>query len=171
MSATDEFDWEALRAAAEAAALRQGAPVHEAEDIAGETMERLVRLRNTVRAPLPFVRRVAQNLAIDLHRAAPPGRRATMPTSSPAPGKEGWPEHLRVSGVSGDVARRDLLERVLDVLNYVERDLLLGQAAGLTARELAERHGYAEGSVRVKLSSARRKIREAFPDVPELGFD
>lgn len=171
MTATAEYDWAALRAAAEAAARRQGAPAQEVEDIAGETMLRLVRCQDTVRNPLAFVRLVAKNIAIDLHRAAPPGRRTEMPTSSPAPGEEGWPQHLRVPGVSTDIARRDLLDRVLDVVNYVERELLLGQLAGFRCRELAEQHGFAEAAVRVKLSSARRKIREAFPDLAELGFD
>jgi DNA-binding CsgD family transcriptional regulator len=57
-----------------------------------------------------------------------------------------------------------LVEQVLAVCTPIERDLLIGTAAGLSAKELGVRHGYAPRSVTQMISTARKKIREAFPD-------
>jgi DNA-binding CsgD family transcriptional regulator len=53
---------------------------------------------------------------------------------------------------------------VLEICTPIERKLLVGAAAGKTAQELADRHGYTIRSVTVKISAARKKVRGAFPN-------
>ncbi|RPF29049.1 RNA polymerase sigma factor [Georgenia muralis] len=158
----EELDWSDLRRVALAVAREQGAG-ESAEDVASEALTRLWVNLEEVREPRAWVRQVTRRLAIDQHRAGPADGWTDLPNSSPEPGERPFPAHLAARSPSGKVAARDDLERALAVVNDVERDLLLGQSAGYSTRELAERCRYTERSVRVKLSVARRKIRQAFP--------
>lgn len=158
---SDEF--EDLRALAEQVARAQGAGMW-AEDIAASSMERYWEHKDEVRNARAWVRRTARNLAIDRARRDPDAGWARLPgegTLAHAP----LPRQLQGRGPSGSLAARDQLHRALDVLDDIERELLVGQNEGYGLRELAERLGYTEASVRTKLSVARRKIRDAFPDL------
>lgn len=166
----EDREWDELRRLALGVAHQQGAGPW-AEDIASEVLLRLFVQADAVEDPRGWVAVAARNAAIDVHRRQPAGGWTDLPVSSPEPGRRLHPRELWVTGPSSGVARRDQLERVLAVLNEVERALLIGQSEGRSARELAQEYGYTERSVRVKLSVARRKIRERFPEMPALGFD
>ncbi len=156
------FDFEEVREIAMAVARAQGAGVW-AEDIASETLKKLWSRQGEVSDVRAWVRRAARNAAIDHYRRQPHAGWTTLPSPDLVDGEPAYPPELRARSVSEEAGVRDKLERVLAVLDDVERDLLLQQAAGYSTRELADAHGFTEGSVRVKLSVARRKIRNAFP--------
>lgn len=135
-----------------------------AEDIASSTMKKYWMHRDEVREPRAWVRRAARNLAIDHARRDPDAGWARIPgegTLAHSP----LPRQLQTRSPSSLLAARDQLERALEVLNDIERELLVGQNEGYSLQELADRHGYTEPSVRTKLAVARRKIRDAFPDL------
>lgn len=162
------FDVDEILRLAMAVARAQGAG-EWAEDIAAETVKKLWLRQGEIQDVRAWTRRTARNAAIDHYRRQPSSGWATLPPTDMGPGEPPYPSELRAHSVSDKVGVRDQLERVLAILDDVERDLLLGQGDGHSVRELAEAHGYTEASVRVKLSVARRKIRDAFPDLDWRG--
>ena len=153
-----------LRRSARRAALKAGAEDAWADDIADEAVARYFVQSEEIDSPKPWIRRVARNLAIDAHRRAPSAGFQEMPLSAPGFGQHSYPKHFREPSPSEFVRQRGQVEVVLEVCSAIERNLLVGAAAGMTAQELADRYGYTTRSVTVKISAARKKIREAFPN-------
>jgi DNA-directed RNA polymerase specialized sigma24 family protein len=155
---------DALRKSARRAAVKAGAPDSWADDIADEAVARYFLTAEEIEKPTPWVRRVARNLAIDAHRREPSQGWGDMPLSAPAPGQRPYPPYFQEPSPSLVVRQRGQVEEVLEVLTPIEQKLLVGAAAGLSAQELADRYGYTVASVRTKISAARKKIRDAFPN-------
>jgi RNA polymerase sigma factor (sigma-70 family) len=153
-----------LRRSARRAARKAGAEDAWADDIADEAVARYFVESDRIDSPKPWIRRVARNLAIDAHRRAPAAGFQEMPLSAPGFGQRPYPIRFREPSPSEFVRQRGQVEVVLEVCSVIERKLLVGAAAGMTARELADRYGYTTRSVTVKISAARKKIREAFPN-------
>lgn len=156
-------DFEDLRAAARHAAVKQGAGPW-ADVIADEAMLRLVAYEDEVKHPKAFVRRVASRLAIDLARREPEEGWGDMPLSDPPRPGLGYPEPYHVPSPSLEARLQGQVDQVLAVLDVDEQRMFVAKAAGLSDAEIAERHSYAVKTVRTKLSSARAKMKRAFPD-------
>lgn len=154
-----------LRRSARRAAGKAGAPPAWVDDIGDEAVARYFAHADAVDKPIAWIRRAARNLAIDAHRREPPkGWADDIGLSDPGPGQRPYPTHFRAPSPSLVVRRRGQVDEVLAILTPIERELLVATAAGIDANELAERYGYTPASVRTKISAARKKIRDAFPD-------
>lgn len=159
-----------LRRAARGSANKAGAEDLWLDEIADEAMARLFLSDPPPDNPKAWVRRVARNLATDAFRAGPAEGWGDLPLTNPGPGQNHYPPEFRNPSPSAPVRRRLQVERVLAVLTPIEQKLLVGAAAGLSTRELAAEHGYTEGSVRTKISTAYRKLRKEFPDREDFDF-
>ena len=104
----------------------------------------------------------AMGRAIDRARREP--HWGDMPLSNPPRPGLGYPEEYRVPSPSLRVRHQEQIDRVLAVLDEDERKMFVSKAAGLPDAEIAERFGYAVKTVRTKLSSARAKVKHAFPE-------
>lgn len=164
----DTSTYKALKARARDAARKAGAPAAQLDDIAQEAV-----LRLWAKEPEPdnvnaWIRTVARNLAIDAHRGDAPEGWTDMPLSAPGPGEKPWPSEYHEPSPSALGRARHAWTSVVrgmsDVLTPVEQRMLLDAAQGVPVREIASRHGYTEKSARQKVSIARKKLREAFPD-------
>lgn len=159
-----------LRKAARGSASNAGADNLWLDEIADEAMARLFLSDPPPDNPKAWVRRVARNLATDAFRAGPPEGWGDLPLTNPDLGQDHYPPHLRNPSPSAPVRRRLQVEKVLAALTPIEQKLLVGAAAGLSTKELATEHGYTEGSVRTKISTAYRKLRKEFPDRGDFDF-
>lgn len=63
--------------------------------------------------------------------------------------------------VQGHARQRIQTDEVLEELSSTERSLVVGQRAGYSLRELAQRHGFTEDSTRTLLAEANRKVRRS----------
>lgn len=158
---------DALRKSARWAAIKAGASPAWVDDIADEAIARYFVKAESVEKPLAWIRLVARNLAIDAHDRDPVGW-DDLGVSDPGRGERPYPTYFRVPSPSVVVRQRGQVDEVLAVLTPIERELLVATAAGIPASELAQRYGYTVASVRTKISAARKKIREAFPDVADF---
>jgi DNA-directed RNA polymerase specialized sigma24 family protein len=61
----------------------------------------------------------------------------------------------------GHVRRRIQTDDVLEELTPIERSLVVGQRAGFSTRELAQRLGSSEDDTRALLAEANRKVRRS----------
>lgn len=164
----DTSTYDDLRARAMSAARKAGAPVELLEDIAQEALIRLLRQEPAPDNAGAWVRTVARNLAIDAHRGDAPHGWTDMPLSAPPPGEKGWPSEFHEPSPSLQGRAQMEFERfardVHEVLTAAELALVLDAAQGMSMREIAAKHGYTQQSSRQKVSVARRKLREAYPD-------
>lgn len=164
----DTSTYKALKARAIDSARKAGAPAAQLDDIAQEAV-----LRLWAKEPEPdnvnaWIRTVARNLAIDAHRGDAPEGWTDMPLSAPGPGQKPWPSEFREPSPSALGRARQAWDSVAhgmgEVLAPVEQLLLLDAAQGMPVKEIATKHGYTEKSARQKISVARKKLREAFPE-------
>jgi len=160
----ERVELDELRRSARRAVMEAGADHAWADDIADEAVARYFVESEEIDRPEPWIRRVARKLAIDAHRRAPAAGFQEMPLSTPGFGQHPYPSHFREPSPSEFVRQRGQVEVVLEVCSLIERKLLVGAAAGMTAQELADHYGYTTRSVTVKISAARKKIRVAFPN-------
>ena len=61
----------------------------------------------------------------------------------------------------GHARRRIQTDDVLEELTQTERTLVVGQRAGFSTRELAQRVGFSEDDTRTLLAEANRKVRRS----------
>lgn len=164
----DDPTYADLKGRALHAARRAGAPAAELEDIAQETVLRLLAQDQAPDNPRAWVRAVARNMAIDAHRADAPGGWTDLPLSAPGPGQRGWPSefHEPSPSVQGRARRAlgSVVRKMPELLTNAELLLLLDAAQGTPIKDIAAKHGYTEKSARQKISVARKKLRGAFPD-------
>lgn len=157
-------EFASLRSAARASVRKAGATDLWVDEIADEALSRLLVQDPPPEKPRAWVRHVAKNLTIDARRRDPAGGWGDMPLTNPGLGERPYPEHLWNASLTGQARDRLHVEEVLAVLTESEQKLLVGAAAGMSTKELAERYGYTPGSVRTMISNARKRIRKAFPD-------
>jgi RNA polymerase sigma-70 factor, ECF subfamily len=154
------WDWDALLRASRREARRLLADRELADDAAQEAVLRAWRRRAACRQPddpLPWVRQIARHEAV---RAATRDRRDSLlaqrlpppATCAPALDDDGGAERLDV-------------RRALAQLPAGDRVMLVARYAGdLTQPALAERLGIAEGTAKVRLHRARRRLAVALTE-------
>jgi DNA-directed RNA polymerase specialized sigma24 family protein len=119
-------EYDSLRRAARLAASIAGASGSEVDEIAEESMARLLMQDALVNNPKAWVRSMATRLATQGH------------------------------------ARRWIqTDDVLEELTQTERNLVVGQRAGYSTRELAQRLGFTEEDTSTLLAEANRKVRRS----------
>lgn len=127
-------EYDGLRRAARLAASIAGATGSEVEEIAEESMARLLMQDGLVNNPKAWVRSTATRLAAEAH-----------------------------------ARQRINSDDVLEELTATERSLVVGQRAGFTTRELAERVGFSEDATRTMLVEANRKVRRSSRRLADAG--
>lgn len=150
----ERWDWQGLRHCCLREARRVLGNDPQAEDAAQEALIRAWRHRSRCRAgerPESWVGRIARNEALRLVARPPPEpcdeRECKGPVGSP----------LDVDRLAGAVD----LRRALNRLSADERHLLvLRYVADLTQPEVAKRTGVAEGTAKVRLHRARKRLRD-----------
>lgn len=164
----DTKTYQALKARAIDAARKAGAPAAQLDDIAQEAVLRLWTREDQPENVNAWIRTVARNLAIDAHRGDAPEGWTETPLSAPGPGQKPWPSEFHEPSPSALGRARHAWEAVArgmsEVLTSIEQLLLLDAAQGMPVKEIAAKHGYTEKSARQKISVARKKLRQAFPD-------
>ncbi len=169
----DDDTYAEWRRTAQRAARKAGAPDTDLDDIADEAITRLVALPQRPEKPKAWIYTAATNLARDAHRRQPKNGWGRMPRSAPDidAGEDPYPEHLRRHIGSGNIRQRALAADLLRAVNDRERAFLLAQAAGDTLREIAYAHDTSEATVKTTLARARRKIRDANPNIDPADLD
>lgn len=135
---------------------------HElAADLVSEAFVRLHRQLAEGRTPddpAAWLTRVALNLAASEGRHRQVAVRVTPRIPRPR----------ELDAPDDQVIGRDLLRRVVDALAGLsgeDRSLVLAAAAGASGAHLAATHGTSTSGARVRLYRARRRLREAVPDL------
>ena len=139
----------------------------EAEDVVQEVLVRLWRAGGSVSpaAQLAWLLRVTRNLCFDHLRrrrssrgaAAAPGWEDAAAVPSPAPD----PELLAASSELG----RRLLDELARLSEPQRSIVILREIEGLSCREIGDIVAMTEGSVRVTLHRARRRLRDQLREV------
>ncbi|WP_107706211.1 RNA polymerase sigma factor [Nocardioides allogilvus] len=164
----DNATYKLLHARALRAARKAGAPAAQLEDLAQEAVLRLWAQEETPANPGAWIRTVARNLAIDAHRGDAPEGWTELPLSAPGPRQQGWPSEFHEPSPSAQGRARkalgSLVRQLPDILSTSELRLILDAAQGMKIKDVAAKHGYTEKSARQKISVARKKVREAFPE-------
>lgn len=150
----ERWDWQGLRGCCLREARRVLGDDPQAEDAAQEALFRAWRHRSRCRVgerPESWVRRIARNEALRLAARVRPepcdAHERPDPIGSP----------LDVERLAGAVDLRRALKR----LSVDDRHLLvLRYVADLTQPEVAKRTGVAEGTAKVKLHRARKRLRD-----------
>ena len=138
-----------------------------AEDVVSLTFLEAWRLRGTIQPEgdslLPWLLGIAVNVARNVSRATR-RHQAAMNRRPAAPDVPDFADEL--AGRLDDTARLEVVRTALGRLRRGERDVIaLCVWAGLTYAEAAEALGVPVGTVRSRLSRARRRLQEvAFPD-------
>jgi RNA polymerase sigma-70 factor (ECF subfamily) len=130
---------------------RTGSRSH-AEDALQETFIRVYRHRNRYKSARPFkpwVYRIAANAGSDARR---PDARLTE-LKGPV-----------VAQLSDPAATRDLLMSALNMLNAMDRRILLLIIEGFNTTEVGEILGMRSGAVRMRLNRARQKLQRELGD-------
>jgi RNA polymerase sigma-70 factor (ECF subfamily) len=148
-------------------AFRQTGNWSTAEDIVSLTFLEAWRLRETIRPDgeslLPWLFGIAVNVARNVSRATR-RHQAAMNRLPAAPEVPDFADEL--AGRLDDTARLEIVRTALGRLRRGERDVIaLCVWADLSYAEAAEALGVPVGTVRSRLSRARRRLQEiAFPD-------
>lgn len=120
-----------------------------AEDLTQEVFVRAFRAlpgyTTTNASYLTYLLRIAHNVLVSEYRSS------VEPETS-VPARMGWIERFE---------RRDILDRAIDVLSELERQILICKyREGYSVREIATELNRSENAVKLHLSRARRKLRE-----------
>jgi len=154
------WDWASLRSRCVSEASRL-LPRHDAEEAVQEALVRAWSRRDACRspdAPLPWVLEITRNeTRRALGRRARRSRREIADAEPPATDADD-PDLARA-------ALRLTMQQALDALADGDRSLLrLRYAEDLTQGEVARRLGMPEGTVKVRLHRARRRLRLLLAD-------
>jgi RNA polymerase sigma-70 factor (ECF subfamily) len=139
-----------------------------AEEVVSLTFLEAWRLRGTVRPDggslLPWLLGIALNVARNVSRAAR-RQQAAMNRLPKAPDVPDFADDL--AGRIDDAERLEKIHAALSTLRRTERDVLaLCVWSGLNYAEAAEALGVPVGTVRSRLSRARRKLQRKMPREP-----
>jgi RNA polymerase sigma-70 factor, ECF subfamily len=153
------WDWAGLRSRCLREA-RRVLPGAEAEEAVQEALIRAWTRRDACRtpeAPLPWMLEITRNEARRLLQRR--ARRLRQARAEPAPLEEG--EDDRLTGATTRVT----VEQALARLQGADQDVLrLRYADDLTQAEVARRLGVPEGTAKVRLHRARRRLRTLLED-------
>ena len=151
-----EWDWAASRARCLREARRIVGSQRDAEDAVQEAFIRAWRHRSACRTPqrpLPWLLQITRREALRINQRARPVSLLEKTRAEAFAENEGWDEEA--------LARVDL-RRVLDGLSPEDRVLLaLRYEQDLTQPRVAEILGLPEGTVKVRLSRLRTRLRGA----------
>ncbi|HEX9766661.1 MAG TPA: sigma-70 family RNA polymerase sigma factor [Nitriliruptorales bacterium] len=145
-----------------AAACRRYVRGADVADATQEAFARAIDRLDNLREPAAFgvwIRAIARNVARDL--SAEGGRLIRLPDSFDRASVEPTPE-VRVLATE---QARDLYDRLADLSERDARALWMRDAIGLDVHEVADELGLTEGSARVMLARARRRLRESFAGI------
>jgi RNA polymerase sigma-70 factor, ECF subfamily len=158
------WDWKRLRADSLRVA-RRALPGADAEEAVQEALLRAWRLRYACRAPgtpLPWVLEITRNETLRLldRRARRFAREVFDPTSLDWEGED--------REIAGMATRMTVEQALRGLAEHERRVLRLRYSEDLTQAEVARRLGMPEGTVKVRLHRARRRLR-ALLDEQALG--
>ena len=165
----DDETYREWRRTGQRAARKAGAENQMVDDIADEAIARLLAQEVLPEPPKAWLYKAATNLAHDEWRRRPKRGRAQMPLTNPnfEGGDNPYPSELQKALGTGHVRQQILIPQMLELLNDREKQFLLAQATGAPLKEIAQRHGVTEATVKTTIARARKKIRQRF----DLGPD
>ncbi len=154
ISPIDPAEATGLVQAARRAAVARGCGWNAAEDVAQETLARVLvaAVRLDPAARLPFAVTTARNLAVDGHRATVRDRRNQHRLLDLTDAAQPEDEVLAAE-------RSQALSSALDGLEPAEREALVAHSDGVSTADLAERDSTTPGAVAARLARSRARLR------------
>ncbi len=154
ISPIDPAEATELTQAARRAAVSRGCGWNAAEDVAQETLARVLvaAVRLDPAARLPFAITTARNLAVDAFRATARHRRNQHRLLDLTDAAQPEDEVLAAE-------RSQALSSALDGLEPAEREALVAHSDGVSTADLAERDSTTPGAVAARLARSRARLR------------
>ncbi len=154
ISPIDPAEATELVQAARRAAVSRGCGWNAAEDVAQETLARVLvaAVRLDPAARLPFAITTARNLAVDAFRATARDRRNQHRLLDLTDAAQPEDEVLAAE-------RSQALSSALDGLEPAEREALVAHSDGVSTADLAERDSTTPGAVAARLARSRARLR------------